>query len=227
MSNCWPHPIKAIVFDNDGTFLDTMGIFIQAMNDVIGQPVTDEFIHRVNGMEAAKVNKEAIDEYKLNLSLEEFTTKCNIILHKLLLESKPFTGVVELVKKLKQMGYKVGLATSDDYQRTKIKFQNKPDVLSVFDAILTRNDVKHAKPDPEIFIKCAHKLGVTDPSNVLVFEDAINGIKAANSAGMASAFFANGNTECEKYFEKYGGSPSYIFHKYEDFDMSKFIWNTN
>lgn len=225
MSSCWPHPIKAIVFDNDGTFLDTMGFFIEAMNNVIGQPVTQEFITRVNGMEANKVNKEAINEYKLNLTLDEFTSKCNEILYKLLLESKPFTGVVELANKLKQMGYKIGLATSDDYQRTKIKFANKPDVLSVFDVILTRNDVKKAKPDPEIFLKCANKLGITDPSNVLVFEDAVNGIKAANKAGMASAFFANGNNECEKCFEKYGGRPSYIFNNYEDFDMSKFIWN--
>ena len=109
----------------------------------------------------------------------------------------------------------------------KIKFTNKTDILPVFDVILTRDDVKQAKPNPEIFIKSAKKLGTNDPSNVLVFEDAINGIKAANRAGMASAFFANGNSESEKYFEKYGGHPSYIFQKYEDFDMNKFIWDKN
>lgn len=225
MSYCWPYPIKAILFDNDGTFLDTMGAFILAMNNAIGQPMTQEFINRVNGMETNKVSTEAINEYKLNLSLDEFNKKRDILLCDLLLECKPFTGVVELAKNFKNNGHKIGLATSDTYQRTKLKFTNKPDILPVFDVIITRDDVKQAKPDPEIFLKCAKKLGVINPQNVLVFEDAVNGIKAANSARMASAFFANGNSEIEKYFEEYGGEPSYIFQKYEDFDMSKFIWN--
>ncbi|KAK8871366.1 Pseudouridine-5'-phosphatase [Tritrichomonas musculus] len=227
MSRCWPHPIKAILFDNDGTFLDTMGVFIEAMNNAIGQPMTQEFINRVNGMETNKVSKEAILEYRLNLSLDEFNQKRDFLLCDLLLDCKPFSGVVELAKNFKNNGYKIGLATSDTYQKTKIKFSKKPDVWPVFDVVMTRDDVKQAKPDPEIFLKCAKRLGINDPANVLVFEDAVNGIKAANSAGMASAFFANGNSDCEKYFEKYGGSPSYIFQKYEDFDMSKFIWYHN
>lgn len=225
MTHCWPHPIKAIVFDNDGTFLDTMGVFIKAMNHAIGKPMTDEFINRVNGMETNKVSKEAIHEYQLDVSLDDFNKKRDVLLCDLLLNCKPFNGVVELAKNLKNKGYKIGLATSDTYQKTKIKFANKPEAWRVFDVILTRDDVKKAKPDPEIFIKCAKKLGINDPENVLVFEDAINGIKAANKAGMASAFFANGNEECEKYFEKYGGKPSYIFQNYDDFEMSKFIWD--
>ena len=88
---------------------------------------------------------------------------------------------------------------------------------------MTSNDVKKAKPDPEIFLKCAEKLGNFDPSNILVFEDAMNGIKAANEAGMASAFFANGKNDYDKIFDKFGCNPSYVFQSYNAFDMSKFI----
>ena len=84
----------------------------------------------------------------------------------------------------KKMGYKIGLATSADEDKTKIKFSNQPDVLSIFDVVLTSKDVNKLKPNPEIFLKCAEKLGNFDPSNVLVFEDAINGIKAANGISL-------------------------------------------
>lgn len=181
MTHCWPHPIKAILFDNDGTFLDTMEPFIEAMNNAIGKPMTQEFINRVNGMETNKVSREAIYEYKLDVSLDEFNKKRDNLLCNLLLNCKPFSGVVELARNFKNKGYKIGLATSDTYQKTKIKFSNKQDVWPVFDVVMTRDDVKMAKPDPEIFLKCAKKLGINDPKNVLVFEDAVNGIKAANS----------------------------------------------
>lgn len=223
--SCWPHAIKAIIFDNDGTFLDTIGIFVEAINKVIGKPMSQDFINQVNGMDANTVAKKVIEEYHLNLTLDEFNAKRDIFLSNLLADSLPFPGVVELARNLKKKGYKIGLATSDDSTRTKLKFSNKKDILPIFDVIMTCDDVKQAKPDPEIFIECAKRLGVSDPSSVLIFEDAINGIKAANKAGMASAFFANGKSDCEETFQKFGCHPSYIFQKYDDFQLSKFIWN--
>lgn len=222
---CWPHPIKAIIFDNDGTFLDTIGIYVEAINKVIGKPMSQDFINRVNGMDANSVAKKAIEEYQLNITIEEFNSRRDIFLSDLLIDSQPFPGVVELAKRFKKKGYKIGLATSDDSSRTKIKFTNKPDILPIFDVIMTCDDVKQAKPNPEIFIECSKKLGISDPSNVIVFEDAINGIKAANGAGMASAFFANEKSDCEEIFDKFECHPSYIFQKYDEFQESKFIWN--
>lgn len=222
---CWEHPIKAIIFDNDGTFLDTIGSYIQASNIILGKPMSQEFYNSINGMDAKTVSKKIIEEYKLDLTPEEFLSKRDGIVNQLLLNCKPFPGVVELARKFKKNGYKIGLATSADSEKTNIKFKNQPDILNVFDVILTSNDVKKAKPDPEIFLKCAEKLGNFDPMNVLVFEDAMNGIKAANKAGMASAFFANSQNVDNQFFGKYGCKPSYVFMTYNDFDMSKFIWS--
>ena len=146
--------------------------------------------------------------------------KRNEYVDKLLSHSKQFPGVVELIGEFKKKGCKVGLATSEEMEKTKIKFSNLQEIFKIFDTVMTKNDVSNAKPDPEIFLKCSQF-----ETSFLVFEDAANGIKAANSAGMASAFFANGDNDYQKIFDKFGVTPSYVFHSYNAFDMSKFIWD--
>lgn len=221
---CWKHPIKAIIFDNDGTFLDTMPFYIAASNHVLGKPIPADFLNSLNGMDDFSVSRKIVEEYKLDVSAEDFFNRRNEYVDQHLPDSKPFPGVIELIEKFKSKGYRVGLATSAEMEKTKLKFSKIPDVINVFDIVVTKTDVTRAKPDPEIFLKCAQKLGNVKPENVLVFEDAVNGIKAANAAGMASAFFANGDDDYHKIFEKCGGSPSYVFHSYNTFDSSKFIW---
>jgi beta-phosphoglucomutase len=54
------------------------------------------------------------------------------------------------------------------------------------DVIVTGEDVKNGKPDPEVYNIAKEKLGVTDNSEVLVFEDSEVGIKAANNAGIVN-----------------------------------------
>jgi beta-phosphoglucomutase len=66
----------------------------------------------------------------------------------------------------------------------------KVGLLHYFDAIVDGNNVTKAKPDPEVFLIAAKKLGV-DPSNCIVFEDAVAGIQAANTATMVSIGIGN------------------------------------
>jgi beta-phosphoglucomutase len=61
----------------------------------------------------------------------------------------------------------------------------KVDLLSYFDTIVDGNSVTKAKPDPEVFLIAAERLGVS-PENCIVFEDAVAGVKAANAANMTS-----------------------------------------
>jgi beta-phosphoglucomutase len=57
--------------------------------------------------------------------------------------------------------------------------------LHYFDAIVDGNDVSNAKPDPEVFIRAAQLVGVSN-TNAIVFEDSVAGIQAANTAQMIS-----------------------------------------
>lgn len=90
--------------------------------------------------------------------------------------------------------------------------------------VMASKDDSKLKSYPEIFLKCAEKLGNFDPSNVLVFEDATSWISAANRAGKASSFIENRNIDYDKMFDKMECSPSCVFQTYDGFDMSKFTW---
>ena len=59
-----------------------------------------------------------------------------------------------------------------------------------FDAIVDGNDVTMAKPDPEVFLIAAQRMGI-DPSNCIVFEDSVAGVQAANKADMLSIGIGN------------------------------------
>jgi beta-phosphoglucomutase len=67
------------------------------------------------------------------------------------------------------------------------------DLRRFFDAITTADDIENGKPDPEIFLRSAEKVGV-EPQNCLVFEDAVGGFEAAHRAGMKSIGIATVNS---------------------------------
>jgi beta-phosphoglucomutase len=74
------------------------------------------------------------------------------------------------------------------------------DLIDLFDAIVDGNDVSTAKPDPEVFLIAAQKLGV-QPEDCIVIEDAQAGIEAANKAGMTSIGIGDANVLAEADFK--------------------------
>ncbi|MFT7066986.1 MAG: beta-phosphoglucomutase [Sediminicola sp.] len=69
--------------------------------------------------------------------------------------------------------------------KNAIPILRKVGLLSYFKVVVDGNNVTKAKPDPEVFLLAAKDIGV-DPTDCVVFEDALAGIQAANSAGMTS-----------------------------------------
>lgn len=78
------------------------------------------------------------------------------------------------------------IATSSTKRSFELKIRQHQSLFEeMFDHIVTGDDVKNSKPDPEIFIKASKKYGSDiDPAKVLVFEDAVLGVQAANAAQM-------------------------------------------
>ncbi|MGC1630621.1 MAG: HAD-IA family hydrolase, partial [Gelidibacter sp.] len=66
-------------------------------------------------------------------------------------------------------------------------------LIEKFDVLVDGNDVTKAKPDPEVFLIAAQQLDI-NPENCIVFEDAVAGIQAANTAGMVSIGIGDKNT---------------------------------
>lgn len=91
-------------------------------------------------------------------------------------------GIVETLQQAQAMGLKLGVASSSPLKWVEPLLQ-KLGLFGYFDAIVCSDHVKNIKPDPELFLRCTHELGLT-PTEMIAFEDSPNGIRAANAAGI-------------------------------------------
>jgi beta-phosphoglucomutase len=94
-----------------------------------------------------------------------------------------FPHAKEVLEKVKGMNLKVAVASAADLIKVTANLSCIGVDTSFFDAVVTGSDVTKKKPDPETFLKAAEKLDI-NPSDCIVIEDAISGIKAAKAAGM-------------------------------------------
>jgi len=94
-----------------------------------------------------------------------------------------FPGAVELVRRCRQGGLKVSVASSADRIKIEANLRQVGLPPAGWDAIVCAEDVVHKKPAPDIFLAAARKLGVA-PVECVVIEDAVNGVQAAKAAGM-------------------------------------------
>jgi HAD superfamily hydrolase (TIGR01509 family) len=92
-------------------------------------------------------------------------------------------GAIELLETLRQHKIKVGLASMNSRVVIDALIDAKG-LGEYFQTVITANEVKHAKPHPEIFLKCAQQLASL-PTKCLVIEDSVFGVKAAKAAGMS------------------------------------------
>jgi HAD superfamily hydrolase (TIGR01509 family) len=91
---------------------------------------------------------------------------------------------VELIDALSAAGFKLAVGSSGPPENVRLTLE-KLGRADRFDAMVTGADVTHGKPNPEVFLKAAERLGVP-PAQCAVIEDAPQGIEAANAAGMTS-----------------------------------------
>jgi beta-phosphoglucomutase len=97
-------------------------------------------------------------------------------------QSEILPGVMTVLEFLKANHQPIALGSASKNARPILE---KTRILSYFDAIVDGNDVSNAKPDPEVFLQAAQKLGISN-ENSIVFEDSVAGIQAANIASMTS-----------------------------------------
>jgi len=97
-------------------------------------------------------------------------------------ESEILPGVVTVLEFIKEKQQLIALGSASKNARPILE---KTGILHFFDAIVDGNDVSNAKPDPEVFLRAAQLLNVSN-ENAIVFEDSVAGIQAANIANMIS-----------------------------------------
>ena len=195
---------EAAIFDWDGTLADTMPVVVFSFQKVlrgIGCVVSDEFLVRRIGIGARNMFKDALQLNNIvfdDVMVDELMEKKFRIQTKLFGDIKIFEGAAELLDSLR-FKLKIGLATMSNRPIINRLLRMKG-LDGYFDFVITADEAKNPKPDPEIFVKCALKLGCT-PENCVVFEDSVFGVVAARSANMKCVAIPSGaytKTELEK-----------------------------
>jgi HAD superfamily hydrolase (TIGR01509 family) len=105
---------------------------------------------------------------------------------------RPVRGSLEFVASLKGNGLRVALATSSSFEKMDAELKTLG-IGGLFEVKVCGDEVSRGKPDPEMFLRAAEKLGVA-PSECAVIEDSTFGVQAAKAAGMLSIGFRSPNS---------------------------------
>lgn len=191
--------LLAVIFDLDGTVLDNedeYGIAFKKMLEKLGKKVDSDFPH-TQGIGMEENWKKLIPKYKIKTkkSTKELSKETQEVYLKMLPRVTLKEGVRSFIQEIKDSGVFVALATSSTWPMVEKVF-DALDLEGIFDVMTTSEEVKFKKPDPEVFLLTAQKLGV-DPENCLVIEDTEAGIKAAKDARMKVVAIARDSKHAE------------------------------
>src|SRR4051812_38068508 len=179
-------PFAAVVFDMDGTLLDTELVFKDIVWDVsrdLGFTMTTDIHGRMVGSSHEATNQMLVEAYGVAFPYEMFDAECRRLMHARMAQAVPVkAGVPELLKELKARRIPTAVATSSRSPHA-LGHLGTAGLLDMFQAIVTRDDVTHPKPHPEPYLTAARHLGVL-PASCLAIEDSHSGVRAAHGAGM-------------------------------------------
>lgn len=179
--------LKAVIFDVDGTLLDTERIYMQAWKEAaaeLGYEITDELLRKtraINVKDAARIFETEIGN---GFSYDKTRTVRVRIAEEIIKRESPILkpGVAELLTFLRENGIRLAVASSTHLKGTK-EHLSESGILEPFEVVVGGDMVAKGKPNPDIFLKAAELLGLV-PEECIVVEDSPAGIRAANGAGM-------------------------------------------
>ena len=211
---------KAVLFDLDGTLVDSMWVWRDIDVDflsAIGQTLPDDLQKCIEGMSFTETAEYFKERFNIKDDVEDIKTKWNKMAYdKYTSEVKLKKGAKEFLACLKADGILVGIASSNSM--TLIEGALKAEgVLDYFDAITTACEAGAGKPAPDIYLLAARKLGVS-PAECLVFEDIPMGIMAGNSAGMTTV--AVEDAYSHKIREEKERLAKYFIEDYTDIELT-------
>ena len=204
------------IFDLDGVIVDTAKYHYLAWKNLANE-LGFEFTHEQNELfkgvsrkrcleilleiGGVKATQEQFDTWMIekNVDYLQYIDKMDA--------SEILPDVPKVLDFLKAKNIPIALGSASKNAKPILE---KVNLLSYFDTIVDGNNVTKAKPDPEVFLIAADKLGVS-PSRCVVFEDAVAGIQAANAANMVSIGIGDSNVLSEA---------KYNFNNFTEIDSS-------
>jgi len=189
---------KAVLFDMDGVLIDSFDAHYQSWVDLAGE-TGKTFTEADFTWGFGRTSRECITKYWGAALGEKETRRLDdrkeVLFRKIIADKPPIMdGAEALIASLKAAGFKLAIGSSGPPENVMLTY----DYLGgsdTFDAVVTGMDVTRGKPDPEVFLTCADRVGV-EPDRCAVIEDAAAGVAAANAAGMISiGMVSTGRTE--------------------------------
>ncbi len=179
--------IKAIIFDMDGVLIEAKDWHYEALNQALalfGCTISRyEHLATFDGLPTRKKLEMLSAEHNIPRDLHEFinTIKQQYTMQHVYMKCKPLFQHQYALSKLKSEGYLLALA-SNSVRITIDMMMQKADLMKYLAFTLSNEDIKKAKPHPEIYNTAIARLGLT-PQQCMIVEDNPNGIKAALASG--------------------------------------------
>ncbi|MBE5958892.1 MAG: HAD family phosphatase [Lachnospiraceae bacterium] len=181
--------MKAVIFDMDGVIFDSERAYIECWEPIDNKyqiPDLKETLLKCIGVTSDVSKNIFLKKYGEDFPLDEYRKIAGQGMAELVesgkLEKKP--GIVELLVYLKNEGIALAVASSTKTETVKWEL-DLAGLKDYFDVIIGGDMVKKSKPNPDIFLEAAKKLGA-NPSQCVVIEDSFNGIRAAKAAKMTA-----------------------------------------
>jgi beta-phosphoglucomutase len=178
--------IKGILFDMDGVLVDSEEYICKASIEMLGEKGVDahpgDFIPFV-GMGENRYIGGVAEKYGLKVDIDEVKARTYEIYETLVKgKLKALPGALQFIKSCRSSGLRLALATSTDKVKMEINLREIGLSRSDFDAVINGLEVERKKPFPDIYLMAAERIGLA-PSECLVAEDAVSGVRAAKAAG--------------------------------------------
>ncbi len=176
--------IKGLIFDCDGTLVDSMPLHMKAWQEAFKQfnkRYDENFLFSLKGMKETEIIDLYNEEFHTSIEPEKIVKAKHEYFIRHISDVKPIKSVVEIAKSYYgKLPLAVVSGSVKEIVHSELKVVG---IHDLFDTILTADDPFKPKPDPEIFFAAASRLNI-QPKDCLVFEDGDPGLDAAAKAGM-------------------------------------------
>lgn len=178
---------KAVIFDMDGSLVDSMWIWPEVDRiymEKYGLTQPADFHKAIEGKSYTETAQYFVDTFEtLHRTVEEVKAEWQEMTMELYCTKVfPKAGAMEFLEEMKHNGILLGIATSNDRTLAEAALRARG-MMEYFDSVRTSCEVAAGKPAPDVYLRVAEDLHV-EPRECLVFEDVPNGILAGKNAGM-------------------------------------------